>query len=86
MSDYSEYTVRVSHEDLEQILRDELIEAIKSHKKEMLSYEREMDNPEQNEDYLFSKKFVNAAAIVLRWYALPDKWPELERLEKEHEV
>ena len=81
----TDHKISISHEDLEDIIRKELRETIKIHKKEMLNIE-DNDDSESREDYIYSKKLINAVAIVLQYYSVPKDWPELESLEKEHEV
>jgi len=79
MTDMTEFMVRVSHEDLEELLRKELRNAIKCHKKEINLLEKH-DVPTDHEDIVYSKAFVRAAAVVLKYYSLPNDWKELDEI------
>jgi len=79
MTDMTEFTVRVSHEDLEVLLRKELRSAIICHKKEINTLEKH-DVPSTHEDLVYSKAFIRAAAVVLQYYSLPKDWKELDEI------
>jgi len=85
MSDMSDYTVSVSHEDVEEMVREELKELIKSHKKEMLFIERD-GGKDINEDYQQSKRLIHAAATILHYYSVPADWDKVQKTIDEHEV
>lgn len=85
MFEKSDYTISVSHEDVEEIMRNELIEVIKSHKTEMLQIERD-GGKDINEDYQESKKLIHAAATVLHYYSVPADWDKVRKIQEEHEV
>lgn len=78
-ADMSDFSIRVSHEDLEELLRKELRSAIKCHKQEINGLERENVHPE-HEDLVYSKAFIRAAAIVLKYYTIPKDWKELDEI------
>ena len=77
MADFSEYTIRVSHEDVEELMRKELRESIKCHKQQINELEKAHIDPE-HDDLVYSKSFIRAAAIVLKWYTVPSEWTELD--------
>ena len=63
--DPSEYKITISHEDVEHIMREELKDIIKDHKLEMLHIEKDGGILDEHEDYIYSKRLVHAAAIIL---------------------
>ena len=77
--DLSEHTIRVTHEDVEEIVRKELRIAIKCHKEQINELEKVNVDPE-HEDLVYSKSFVRSAAIVLKWYTVPSGWKELDEI------
>ncbi len=79
MSDMTEFSVRVSHEDLEELLCKELRASIKTHKEQINELEKDHVDPE-HDDLVYSKSFVRAAAIVLKWYTVPSGWKELDEI------
>ena len=86
MFDKSDYTISVSHEDVEDIVREELKECIRSHKREMLNIEKDGGILDEHEDYINSKRLIHAAAVVLHYYSVPADWAEIQKLQEEHEV
>jgi hypothetical protein len=85
MGDMSDYTVSISHEDVEEIVREQLKEVIKSHKLDMLMIERD-GGKDINEDYQLSKRLIHAAATLLHYYSVPSDWKKVEKIIEEHEV
>jgi hypothetical protein len=83
--DASDYTVTISHDDVEHIIREELKEIIQSHKLEMLHIEQQ-GGAEINEDYLHSKRLIHAAAIALHYHSVPADWSKVQKIVDEHEV
>lgn len=86
MSEMSDYKVTVSYEDIEHIVREELKDTIKSHKLEMLQIEKSGGELDVHEDYIYSKRIIHAAAILLHYYSVPSDWAEIEKMQDEHEV
>lgn len=84
--DPSNYKITISHEDVEEIMREELKETIKSHKLEMLNIEKSGGILDEHEDYLYSKRIIHAAAVVLHYYSVPNDWAEIQKIQDEHEV
>ncbi len=82
----SNYTVTISHEDVEEIMREELKEIIRDHKRSMLRVERDGGILDEHEDYQDSKRLIQAAAIVLHYYSVPTDWPKVQKIIDEHEV
>ena len=80
----SDYTVTISHEDVENIVREELKEVIRSHKKEMLAIEK-AGGKDINEEYEDSKRLIYAAAVVLHYYSVPSDWDSIKKIQEEHE-
>lgn len=81
----SDYTVSISHDDVEEIMRKEMTELIKDHKLEMLHIERD-GGKDINEDYKESKRLIHAAATVLHYYSVPSDWDKVKKIQEEHEV
>ena len=86
MSEQSDHTITISHDDVGEIVKSELKEIIKSHKNEMLWIEQQGGILDEHEDYLHSKKLIHAAAVVLHYYSLPDDWAAVQKIQDEHEV
>lgn len=82
----SDYTVTISHEDVEHIIREELKEIIKSHKLEMLQIEQAGGILDEHEDYIHSKQLIHAAAILLHYHSVPADWAKVQKIVDEHEV
>lgn len=76
--DMSDFSVRVSHDEVEELMRKELRESIKSHKQQINDLEREHADPE-HDDLVYSKSFIRAAAIVLKWYSVGE-WKEIDEI------
>lgn len=85
MVDMSDYTVTISHEDVEEIVREELKEVIRSHKKEMIQIEKSGGILDEHEDYINSKALIHAAAVVLHYYSVPSEWAAIKKIQEEHE-
>ena len=79
MNEFSDFTVRVTHEDVEDLMRKELRESIKCHKQQINELEKEHVDPE-HDDLVYSKAFIVAAAIVLKWYTVPSEWKEIDEI------
>ena len=81
MSEYSNITINLTHDHVEEVIRQEMRDAIQQHKKVINDHEREHGHPE-NEDYLYSKRFVLAAAVVLKYYTVhgTDLWKEINEI------
>ena len=75
--DMSDHTVRVLHEDVEKMICKELRDSIKCHKEQINELEKQNVDPE-HDDLVYSKSFIRAAAIVLKWYTVPSEWTELD--------
>lgn len=84
--DASPYKITISHEDVEEIMREELKEIIRGHKLEMLHIEKSGGDIDEHEDYLDSKRLIHAAAILLHYHSVPSDWPEVRKIIDEHEV
>lgn len=79
MSDYSDIEIKLTHEHVEEVIRQELRDAIRIHKKEINLLEREEVHPE-HEDLVYSKQLIKAAAVVLKYYSVPKDWKELDEI------
>lgn len=75
----SEHTIRVSHEDVEEMVCKELRISIKCHKEQINELEKQNVDVE-HDDLVYSKSFIRAAAIVLKWYTVPTGWKELDEI------
>ena len=84
--DASPYKITISHEDVEEIMREELKEIIRGHKLEMLHIEKAGGDIDEHEDYLDSKRLIHAAAILLHYHSVPSDWPEVRKIIDEHEI
>ena len=79
MSDMSDIGITLLHDQVEEIIRKELRDAILSHKKQINELEREKVHPE-HEDLVYSKQLIRSAAVVLKYYSVPTEWDELDEI------
>jgi hypothetical protein len=77
--DMSDIKVTLYHEQVEEVIRRELHDAIRSHKKEINSLELSNVHPE-HEDLVYSKQLIKAAAVVLSYYSVPTDWEALDEI------
>ena len=84
--DASPYKITISHEDVEEIMRKELMEIISDHKHNMLHIEKDGGILDEHEDYQQSKQLIYAAAILLHYHSVPADWPKVQKIMDEHEV
>jgi len=81
MSDYSDISITLTHDQVEEVIREELHDAMIQHKKMINEHELEHGHPE-NEDYLYSKQIIHAAAIILKYYTIhgTELWKEINEI------
>ena len=81
MSDLSDIQITLTHDAVEEVIRKELRDAIRCHKKEINNLDKDKVCQE-HEDLLYSKAFIRAAAIILRYYTVhgTKEWKELDEI------
>jgi len=79
MTEISDIEIKLTYDQVEEAIRRELRNAIHSHKKEINVLERNKVD-EEHEDLVYSKAFIRAAAVVLKYYTVPDEWKELDEI------
>ena len=79
MTDVSDIEIKLTHDQVEIALRQELHDAIRCQKKEINTLERnEVDK--EHEDLVYAKAFIRAAAVVLKYYSVPTDWEKLDEI------
>jgi hypothetical protein len=79
MSDLSDIEIKLTHDQVEIALRQELHDAIHCQKKEINVLERN-NVDEEHEDLVYAKAFIRAAAVVLKYYSVPTDWKKLDEI------
>lgn len=81
MTDVSDIQINMTHDQIEEIIRGELRDAIKTQKTMINQIERR-DHDDEHEDLVYAKQFVRGAAVVLKYYTVygSDEWKEIDEI------
>ena len=79
MTDVSDIEIKLTHDQVEIALRQELHDAIRCQKQEINNLElNEVDK--EHEDLVYAKAFIGAEAVVLKYYSVPTDWGKLDEI------
>lgn len=81
MTDVSDIQINMTHDQVEEIIRGELRDAIKT-QKQMINQIEQRDHDDEHEDLVYAKQFVRGAAVVLKYYTVydSDEWKEIDEI------